>query len=101
MDAYEVTRGKLQHLVEEFDYLHGVPATEDVFYSYYDEFKGVEQALMLLMDEYAEVARAMGVPCGGFFDDPKWTHEEIVARAKELYETSKDYDELLCTECRG
>ena len=94
MDAYAVTTGKLQHLAEEFDYLYGAPSKEDVFYSYYDEF-------MALMEEYAEVAKAMGVPCGGFFDDPKWTHEEIVARAKELYETSKDYDELLYRESQG
>lgn len=52
--------------------------------NWHDEYKSLEQAWMVLKDDYSEVARALGFPGCGWWDDPLASHKEIVARAKEL-----------------
>lgn len=49
-----------------------------------ERYKAEEQAWMVLKDQYAEVARALGAPCDAWFGDPLCSHEEVVARAKAL-----------------
>jgi hypothetical protein len=49
-----------------------------------DEAKALEQRLMVMQDQYAELARALGSPGGGFWDDPTETHAKIMRRAERL-----------------
>jgi hypothetical protein len=51
-----------------------------------DEAKALEQRLMIVQDHYAELARALGSPAGGFWSDPTETHAEILQRAEQLAE---------------
>jgi hypothetical protein len=51
-----------------------------------DEAKALEQRLMVMQDHYAELARALGSPAGGFWGDPTETHIEILRRAEQLAE---------------
>ncbi len=43
-----------------------------------------EQAWMVLKDQYAQLARAAGSPSDSWFGDPLESHEEVLARIKEL-----------------
>lgn len=49
-----------------------------------DKYKAEEQAWMVLKGQYAEVAQALGIDCDAWFGDPLVSHEEVVARAKQL-----------------
>jgi hypothetical protein len=40
----------------------------------------------VMQDRYAELARALGSPGGGFWGDPSETHAEILRRAEHLAE---------------
>jgi hypothetical protein len=51
-----------------------------------DKYKGMEQSFMVLKDQYAEVALALGFEGDAFFGDPLASHKEIVARAAEVAE---------------
>jgi len=51
-----------------------------------DEAKALEQRLMIVQDHYAELARVLGSPLGGFWGDPTETHTEILRRAEQLAE---------------
>lgn len=46
----------------------------------------MEQSFMVLKDQYAEVARALGFPGDAWFNDPLASHAEVVARAAEVAE---------------
>lgn len=49
------------------------------------KIKELEESWLSLKDQYSEVARALGFPGVGWFDDPSATHAEVVERAKQLY----------------
>lgn len=49
-----------------------------------DECKEAQQAFMVARDEYSEVAAALGFDCDTWFGEPRATHAEVVARAKQL-----------------
>ena len=51
---------------------------------WYDKYKGMEQAWMVLKDQYSEVARALGFEGNAWFGDPLAEHKKIVEVAKEL-----------------
>lgn len=51
-----------------------------------EKYKAGEQSWMVLKDQYSEVARALGFEGDAWFGDPLASHEDIVARAKELAE---------------
>jgi len=51
-----------------------------------DEYKAIEQDYMVLKDQYAELARALGFPGDAWFGDPLASHSEVVARAIEAAE---------------
>lgn len=53
-------------------------------YTYYDEYKELEQMYMVLKDQYAELARALGFIGDSWFGDPLASHEEILRKAKYL-----------------
>jgi len=64
---------------------------EDYDYKYWyhkncEEMKFLEQQNMVLMDKYADLARAIGIECDSWFGDPLLTHVEIVRKAKEIYD---------------
>lgn len=50
--------------------------------------KALEQAYMVLKDEYSELARAIGVEGDAFWGDPLESHTEVLAKAKLLKELS-------------
>lgn len=51
--------------------------------SYYAE-KAREQQDMIVLDKYADIARALGFPCDTWFGDPLASHEAIVSHATKL-----------------
>jgi hypothetical protein len=55
-----------------------------------DEAKALEQRLMAMQDQYAELARALGSPVGGFWGDPTETHAEILRRAERLRSAAQE-----------
>jgi hypothetical protein len=57
-----------------------------------DEAKALEQRLMIMQDHYAELARALGSPAGGFWGDPIETHAEILRRVEQLAEQLAELD---------
>lgn len=49
-----------------------------------DEIRGLEQQWMLLKDEYAELARAVGANGDAWFNDPLESHQDIVKMALNI-----------------
>jgi hypothetical protein len=52
---------------------------------------------MIVQDQYAELARALGSPAGGFWGDPTETHAEILQRAGLLAEELAELDAFVAT----
>jgi len=46
------------------------------------DLKAMEQAYMVMKDQYADLAQALGAPCDAWFGDPLVPHNEIVQRAR-------------------
>ena len=65
-----------------------------------DEAKALEQRLMVMQDHYAELARALGSPAGGFWGDPIETHAEILRRVEQLAEQLAELDAFVTTRIR-
>lgn len=53
-----------------------------------EEYKALEQAWMSLKDDYAELARALGVKGDAWFGDPLKSHKEVIAVAKSLEQST-------------
>lgn len=89
MDAYAVKRDIMNALkVEELpDFDRSELEDEE---DWRDEAKWLEQQLMVKMDEYADVAAAMGFERGAWFGDPLASHKEVVERAAYLWEYYKN-----------
>ena len=49
-----------------------------------DKYKQIEQDYMILLDQYAELAGALGVPLSLYFQVPLWNHGEIMERARQI-----------------
>lgn len=67
--------------------------TDDTTNCLYDEYKALEQSYMSLMDDYSDVARALGFSGGGLFGDVSEPHPAILARAracKAAYDQMKE-----------
>ena len=62
--------------------------------SWRDEYKDMEQAFMVVKDQYAELARAAGFEGDSFFGDPLVKHADILLRIKEQAEKAWMYDDL-------
>ena len=56
--------------------------TDDTTNCLYDEYKSLEQSYMSLMDDYSDVARALGFAGSGFWGDVSASHPAILARAR-------------------
>ena len=84
MDAYEALSAAIQ-ATEGKDF-SSVDPVEDCW----DRYECLKQDWMLLLDEYSEVAKALGFKGNGFFDDVIEPHEVIVARANELREKANE-----------
>lgn len=56
-----------------------------------DEIKQLEQAWMVLKDDYSELVRLIcpEVKADGYFGDPLIEHKEVVERLKELVKKKK------------
>ncbi|HKR96537.1 MAG TPA: hypothetical protein VJW55_14275 [Candidatus Angelobacter sp.] len=48
-----------------------------------DEFKALEQAYMVLKDQYTELAKALGAPAIGFWGDSAWPHAALLKAARQ------------------
>ena len=59
----------------------------------HDTIKGLELDWLMLKDQYSEVARALGFGGDSFYGDPLVSHEEVVARAKQLHAQSSGHQE--------
>jgi hypothetical protein len=58
----------------------------------------IEQAYMVLKDQYAELARVIGSPADAWFGDPLENHTAIIERAKAtilVRDVTRATDELL------
>jgi len=51
---------------------------------WYDDYKAMEQWAMVLKDQYAELARAIGSPSDSWWGDPLEGHDKVMARARDL-----------------
>lgn len=62
-----------------------------------DDYKSLEQSYMLLRDQYSDIARALGFPGVGPWDDPIVEHADIIARAQTGRGTRYFIDVLTAT----
>ena len=83
MDAYGSLAEKMQNTKLLTEVIETYEDEEDDT-NWYDEYKALEQSSMVKLDEYHEVARALGFEGRGLWGDVCETHKAIVDRAKQL-----------------
>lgn len=59
-----------------------------------DDLKSLEVSYMVIKDQYAELAKALGFEGDAFFGDPLADHQAIVDKAKEVMEKAYRYDSV-------